>query len=88
MSGTTGRKFLGLHPFFAPKNGWKKKHKSYFAAASFLFYIINIINTSLRRISVRTTRQKGASPGSECEVDGSAAKSTAATSEKEIQDSA
>ena len=38
------------------------------------------------RISGRTTRLKGASPVSECEVDGSEAKSTAATSEKEIQD--
>ncbi len=42
MSGTTGRKFLGLHPFFAPKNGWNKKYKSYFLTTSF-FYIINII---------------------------------------------
>ena len=44
MSGTTGRKFLGLHPFFAPKNGWNKKYKSYFLTTSF-FYIINIIIT-------------------------------------------
>ncbi len=44
-------------------------------------------DASLRRIFVRTTRLKGASPVSECEVDGSEAKSTTATSDKKIQDS-
>ena len=27
MNGTAGREFLGLHPFFAPKNGWNIKQK-------------------------------------------------------------
>ncbi len=27
MNGTAAREFLGLHPFFAPKNGWNIKQK-------------------------------------------------------------
>ena len=43
MSGTTGRKFLGLHPFFAPKNGWNIRHKSYFVAASFFICLRRVL---------------------------------------------
>ncbi len=34
---------LGLHPFFAPKNGWNKKHKSYFAAVSFFICLRRVL---------------------------------------------
>ena len=39
MNGTAGREFLGLHPFFAPKNGWniKQKFMSLFFYVHFFF---------------------------------------------------
>ena len=35
MNGTVGREFLGLHPFFASKNGWNIKQKF----MSLFFYV-------------------------------------------------
>ena len=43
MNGTAGREFLGLHPFFAPKNGWNIKQKSLF-----LFFYVHFFSFVLR----------------------------------------
>ena len=37
MNGALGREFLGLHPFFTVKNGWKIKQKSLFLKPKSLF---------------------------------------------------
>ena len=53
MNGTSGREFLGLHPFFAPKNGWNIKQKSLY----FIFYV-HFFSFVLRRQKKRNEPKK------------------------------
>ena len=39
MNVTAVREFLGLHPFFASKNGWKIKQKSLFLFLSYVHFL-------------------------------------------------